>query len=140
MKARIDTKTGLRVVNLNRRKAIRYKCHDCSGWRFKEVADCQHTDCPLYPFRSGQGWQDAQKRAAAIRSFCLWCMNGQRYEIAKCSSPICPLYRYRQSVVDKSIEIIHQGDNRPHTAASRGETAKPIGLLYVSTNQHRKAA
>ena len=103
-----DTKIGPQVVNLNRRKAIRLRCLDCSAWSPKEVAECQHTDCPLHPFRSGQGKQAPKKRAMAIKDYCRWCMNAQIYEVTHCPSRTCPLLAYRQTRVDRSVELIGQ--------------------------------
>jgi len=112
MKVLIDTKAGPQVINLNRRRAVRLRCYDCSGFNYAEVASCRHTDCSLHPFRSGQGRQDAKKRAAAIRAFCLWCMCDQRYEIAQCTCPTCSLYSYRNTKTDKSVEITCQGQEK----------------------------
>jgi len=100
MKVSILRKKGHEIVNLNRRKAIREKCLQCSAWSHKEV-----TDCPLYLFRSGSGRQNSKERAMAIRSYCLSCMNGQRYEVKKCVSPDCALFPYRNVHVDRSAEI-----------------------------------
>ncbi len=105
MKVTILGKNGLKVVDLNRRKAIRERCLNCAGWFHKEVTNCTFTGCPLYPFRSGQGKQNAKVRAKAIRNYCLWCMNGQRSEVSKCISPDCSLFPYRNSVTDRSTEI-----------------------------------
>jgi len=105
MKVSILGKNGLKVVDLNRRKAIRERCLNCSGWSCKEVAHCEFADCSLYPFRSGQGKQNAKARAKAIREYCLWCMNGQLGEVSKCTSPDCPLFAYRKTQTDRSTEI-----------------------------------
>jgi len=105
MKSKILGKNGLKVVDLNRRKAIKEKCLDCSGWSYTEVKNCSFIECPLYPFRTGQGKQDAKDRSRAIREYCLWCMNAQNYEVTKCPSIDCSLYPYRKTKVDKSTEI-----------------------------------
>ncbi len=105
MKVAILGKNGPKVVDLNRRKAIRERCLNCTGWSHKEVTNCIFTDCPLHPFRSGQGKQDAKARAKAIRNFCLWCMNGQHGEISKCPSTDCSLFSYRKTKTDRSTEI-----------------------------------
>lgn len=34
-------------------RAIRAKCLDCSCWQPKEVRQCPHAECPLYPYRFG---------------------------------------------------------------------------------------
>ena len=34
-------------------RAIRRKCHDCSGGSFHEIALCRSTRCALFPFRMG---------------------------------------------------------------------------------------
>ena len=106
MKVNILRKNGLEIVDLNRRKAIRERCLNCTGWNYKEVTECNFSnDCPLHPFRSGEGKQNSKDRTQAIRDYCLWCMNGQRSEIAKCSSPDCPLYPYRKYRTDTSVKI-----------------------------------
>ena len=81
--------------NMSRRKAIRLKCLDCSGYEFSEVAQCQITNCPLYPFRTGAGKQNPKDRERAIKAYCLYCMNDQPREIAMCISPFCSLFPFR---------------------------------------------
>ena len=95
MQYTIQGKTGLKTVSLNRRKAIRERCLNCSGWSAREVTECRFSDCQLYPFRTGQGRQNPKARNNAIRKYCLWCMNGQRSEVAKCPSFDCSLFPYR---------------------------------------------
>ena len=105
LKVRIHGKNGHKIVELNRRKAIRERCLNCVGWSVKDVKDCEMTDCPLYKFRTGQGKQNSKLRAKAIRKFCLWCMCGSQKEVSKCTSPDCPLFPYRNSTIDRSIKI-----------------------------------
>ena len=105
MKVSILGKNGPKVVDLNRRKAIRERCLNCAGWYHKEVTNCTFSDCPLYPYRSGQGKQNAKDTAKAIRKYCLWCMNGQHGEVSKCPSMDCPLFPYRKTKTDRATEI-----------------------------------
>lgn len=105
MRVSIQGKSGLKVVDLNRRKAIRERCLNCAGWSHKEVTNCIFTDCLLHPFRSGRGMQNAKVGAKAIRKFCLWCMNGQHGELSRCPSTDCPLFTYRKTKTDRSTEI-----------------------------------
>jgi len=105
MKVAILGKNGPKVVNLNRRKAIRERCLNCTGWSRKEVENCTFEDCSLHPFRSGQGKQNAKARAKAIRKYCLWCMNGQLGEMSKCPSTDCSLFPYRKTKTDRATEI-----------------------------------
>ncbi len=95
-----------KVVNkiLNRRKSIRAKCLDCTGGSYKEVTDCEFDDCPLFPYRSGQGKQDAKARSKSIRKYCLWCAE-QQGEIWDCPSIDCGLWPYRKSKVERPSEI-----------------------------------
>ena len=106
MLVKIQSKNGQKIVNLNRRKAIREKCLNCSAWVPKEVHNCEFTDCELFPFRSGKGKQDPKLRAKAIRDFCLWCTVDQPIEITKCPCIDCSLYPYRKSRIDRSVEIV----------------------------------
>ena len=92
----IDGKTGPKNISLNRRKAIRERCLNCTGWSYKEVTDCSFSDCKLHAFRSGKGYQNPKPRNLAIRQYCKWCMNGQQSEVTKCPSDSCSLYPYRR--------------------------------------------
>lgn len=105
MRVKVLTKKGHNIVDLNRRKAIKLKCLDCSGFYYKEVATCSFIDCELYRFRSGKGDQNAKMRNVAIRGYCLWCMAGQYSEVSKCPSKDCSLYPFRKSRIDRSVEI-----------------------------------
>ena len=96
---------GPKVVHLNRRKATREKCLDCSGWSHTDVKNCEFTDCSLHSFRSGQGKQSATARSKAIRKYCLRCMNGRHSEITKCPSTDCSLFMYRKYTLDRSLKI-----------------------------------
>jgi hypothetical protein len=105
MRVRMQTKDGSKVLNLNRRKAIRERCLNCSGWSYSEVENCQITDCELHPFRMGTGKQNAQNRHKAIRNHCLDCCAGIQHEVLKCPAIDCPLYAYRKSKIDNTIQI-----------------------------------
>lgn len=96
--AMILTRNGM---HLNRRKAIRLKCLDCSGFLWNDVKDCEHTACPLHPYRSGQGKQEPVSRNKAIREFCSWCVVDQKHEVRKCGVADCPLYKFRGFLVKK---------------------------------------
>jgi hypothetical protein len=105
MLAEIQSKAGLKTVDLNRRKAIREKCLNCSCWDLKEVGNCKFTDCALHRYRKGKGKQDPKDRDRAIRGYCFWCMAGQRAEIARCVSVHCALFRFRRGKVEKAFSI-----------------------------------
>lgn len=105
MKVKILNKDGYKIVDLNRRKAIREKCLNCSGWSSFQVMECKFEDCPLHPFRTGKGKQDSKGRDRAIKAYCKWCMGGNVREVAKCTATLCPLYAYRVSRVDRSVEV-----------------------------------
>ena len=106
MEVPIQTKDGsIKIMNLNRRKAIRECCLNCAGWFPSEVRDCKDTKCPLHPYRSGYGKQDPKARRKAIREYCLWCSGGKHSEVTKCPVPDCPLFAYRKKRVDKSVKV-----------------------------------
>ena len=102
MKVVMLGKNGPKVIDLNRRKAVRERCLNCAGWSQKEVTNCTFTDCPLYPFRSGQGKQNAKARSKAIKKYCLWCMIGQHGEVSQCPSTDCSLFPYRKTMTERS--------------------------------------
>lgn len=81
---------------LNRRKAIRERCLNCTSWIPSEVSECPMEDCSLHPFRSARGKQDPKNRDGAIKAHCLWC-SGSRHEVSLCPVTRCPLYGYRNS-------------------------------------------
>ena len=101
----IQRKHGPKEINLNRRKAIRERCLNCSAWSTDEILKCKFTECALYHFRSGQGKQNAKDRSKAIRGYCLWCMVGSGSEVSKCPSSDCSLFPYRKTAIDRSAEI-----------------------------------
>ncbi len=110
MEVKILDKNGYtKIISINRRKAVREKCLNCTAWSPGAVSFCDPSKyqqpCPLHPFRSGQGKQDAKDRGIAIRNYCLWCMNDQPGEVRLCSSKTCPLFPYRQYKVDRSMNI-----------------------------------
>lgn len=96
MKAKIMTKDGVKIMDINRRKAIRLKCLDCSGFSEKEVKECPVSDCELYSFRMGVGRQDPKERNQAIKRYCReFCMLGSKDEVSKCVSQTCSLFNFR---------------------------------------------
>ena len=105
VKMKIQTKNGFDTKNVNRRKAIRHQCLNCSEWNRAEVENCQHDDCPLCRYRRRDSKQDAKARAKGIRAYCLWCMNGQLMEVARCHIRTCSLFPYRKTKVDRSVEL-----------------------------------
>ena len=108
MRVEIQSKNGLKTVNLNRRRAIREKCLNCSAWSTREVTDCKFTDCSLHPFREGKGKQNSKDRERAIKAFCLWCQAGQRREIAKCVSVHCALFGFRSGRAEKPLSTVQK--------------------------------
>jgi hypothetical protein len=109
--ANIQTKEGHEVKHLNRRKAIRERCLNCSAWIFSEVRQCPMTDCALYPFRMGTGRQDAKERNRAIRQYCLWCCCEQPLEVSQCPAIDCPLYYFRNSIAIKEYRAMLKTDD-----------------------------
>lgn len=105
MKVEILAKNGFKIVDLNRRKAIRERCLNCAGWSYIEVTNCTFTDCHLFPYRSGQGKQNANNRSRAIRKYCLWCMSCKHGEVSRCPSTDCCLFPFRKVKTDRSSEI-----------------------------------
>ena len=105
MKFPVLGKSGVVVMNLNRRKAIRERCLNCVGWIPSDVRQCDFTWCALHPFRMGTGKQDPTVRGKAIRKYCLQCCHDQPIEVRLCPCRDCSLFPWRQSKVDRSVEI-----------------------------------
>jgi hypothetical protein len=89
----LDKHGNKKIVNLNRRKAIREFCLQCVGWSASEVDNCTMPECPLYPYRSGAGKQNAKERQKAISNHCARCMNGSH--VSECNNQTCPLWNFR---------------------------------------------
>lgn len=97
MRTVIQSKTGTKHVSLNRRRAIRERCLNCSAWNHAEVENCKFSECALYPYRTGKGKQPPGERNKAIRAYCLWCCSDQPSEVRQCPSGTCSLYPFRGS-------------------------------------------
>lgn len=105
MKVKIIHKNGFKTVDLNRKKAIRERCLNCSDWNAVEVELCHQTDCHLYKYRMNGSNQNAKERNRDLRKYCLECCNGSLTELKNCPALDCPLYAFRKTGVDHSIEI-----------------------------------
>ena len=55
IQVKILSKNSQKIVNLNRRRAIREHCLNCSGYSRAEVHRCPVTSCSLFHYRSGKG-------------------------------------------------------------------------------------
>ena len=119
MRVRIQSKNGSKKVEINRRKAVREKCLNCSGWSYAGVENCGFTDCELFPFRMATGKQNAQKRHKSKRDYCLNCCAGNRSEVARCPSTDCSLFAYRKSTIDHSIEL-KSNQKKGHIEQTKG--------------------
>lgn len=96
---------GPQLMKLNRRKAIRERCLNCTGWISSEVRNCHFNRCSLHKFRMGVGKQESIERAAAIRNYCLQCCNDQPNEVRLCPCKDCSLYPFRFYKIDRTVEI-----------------------------------
>lgn len=86
--------TGQKPKSLNRRKAIRLRCLDCSGGHQSEVENCLFLECPLFSFRIVKTKQNSQARSKAVKDYCRWCCNDQLREVSRCISYNCPLFGF----------------------------------------------
>lgn len=102
-------------------KAIRAKCLDCSGWSTKEVRECQHDECVLYPYRLGKRPASTAPHTPirSIRLFCLDCVCGTKEEIRRCPSKQCALHAYRMGKRPKqpiipNVEVMAKNSELTH--------------------------
>lgn len=109
IKQEILTGTGIEIKILNRRKAIRERCVNCSGFSFKDVDSCKFKDCELYPYRMGKLQGTGVERNKAIKKYCTWCVGGENHNVKKCSAKKCPLWSYRTGGTDRTQEIKEEG-------------------------------
>jgi len=116
---------------MSRRLAIRKRCLDCSSGSHAEVEKCGHTGCSLYPFRTGQGKQNAQARDRAIKNYCAWCA-GSKAEVPMCPVTSCPLWCFRKFKVDhpaRTPEFCNERPYRGQFTTSDSPTHTDIGGL-----------
>ncbi len=99
---------------MSRRTSIRKRCLDCSAGSHTDVMACQHTDCHLYPYRTGAGKHDAKARDKAIKSYCLWC-GINRAEVLHCPTTTCPLYPYRKTKAERTTRTTEFCNDWPYT-------------------------
>lgn len=111
IRVKVQIKDRHKIVDLNRRRAIRLRCWNCTGFNYAEVNRCDMVDCQLHPFRSGKGKQDAKARNQAIRQYCLRCCAGQPSEVSKCPALDCPLWSFRKGRIDRASEIVSMEGN-----------------------------
>lgn len=111
MKTKIMSKDGgSKIVDLNRRKAIREKCLNCVGWEVHRANACDDNGCHLHPFRTAAGKQNAQDRSRALREYCHWCTNRK---VSLCVSPLCPLHAFTKFGMEsgqKSVSLLENDD------------------------------
>lgn len=106
MKREIIGKRGVKVRDLNRRRAIRHHCHMCCDFIWQAVVDCDRGICPLHPYRVGKrhvrGVPPAE-RAAAIGHFCMICASDATAR-SRCEATDCALHPYREGDFDNGEE------------------------------------
>ena len=130
MRVKIQSKNGHKIVEINRRKAIRERCLNCTAWSYKRVVDCQYEYCSLHPFRTGEGRQNAKARSKAIRAFCWWCVNESRREVKNCPCIDCSLFVYRRTRIDRQQSILSRKN-----AVQSDLDGKTNLSLYLSIGQ-----
>ncbi len=121
MKATILGKNGPMPVDLNRRRAARERCLQCTAWSSGAVSRCSHADCSLHPFRTGRGKQDPASRATAIREYCLWCMADNRNEVRLCPTETCALWGYRLARASHGLNSEIQGEKESPACSFRNQ-------------------
>lgn len=101
-----QAENGHMVIEMNQRRAIHEKCLNCCAWYYSGVTDCTFEgQCPLWPFRSGQGNQNPAKRSRATRAYCRWCMAGSGRLVAQCDDKDCPLFPFRKTKIDHAANV-----------------------------------
>ncbi len=96
VKHEIHTRSGLKMKDLNRTKAIRWKCLDCCGFLEKDVKDCEKKECPLNEYRMKTNPNSGAKRTKDLKAYCNWCINGTGYYSNKCIDFHCSLWPFRK--------------------------------------------
>ncbi len=77
--------------------AVRRHCLLCMGGSKEMVARCPDADCPLHPFRFGEGGE--VQLWEMVGRFCLYCA-GSRHGVLECPGKLlsqarCPLWPLR---------------------------------------------
>jgi hypothetical protein len=93
---KVESRRGKLQRRFQPLKAVRYKCLDCSGGSWKEVRNCEITECPIWDFRFGKNPKVKQCTSMkAIRRKCLDCCCGSSYEVKYCENKDCSLWEFR---------------------------------------------
>ncbi len=109
MKQKIITRRGIKIVDLNPRRAIRRHCHMCSDYSWEEVEACNVVECELHIFRLGTSFNKdlaPNDRSGAIYRYCLHQCSGEdekRYQ--NCDMQVCPLFSFRLKNIRQPIAI-----------------------------------
>lgn len=132
--AEILTPNGIESVYLNRRTAIKFKCLDCSGFEYAEMRNCEHKNCSLWQFRTGNGQQDPANRSKAIKEYCMWCTLDQPFEISNCTSENCPLFIFRGYTLPEKMVL----NNDPGPKNTTGELPDDLSFKVDSKTPEKK--
>ena len=92
------------TMNLSKAKAIKHRCFVCSDFSTKQVKECSHDNCQLFPYRRGKNPYDGRTRSQAIRNHCIWCSGNEPKMVRYCSSDTCPLYSHRTGAEKQKIK------------------------------------
>ena len=99
MKQQVLTRNGVKLVDMNPRRAIRRHCHMCSDYSWEEVSSCMIRDCELHPFRLGTNFEKdlhSDQRLRAIQRYCKFqCCKGDEQQYRNCDMETCPLFLFR---------------------------------------------
>ncbi|HBM15778.1 MAG TPA: hypothetical protein DD381_05460 [Lentisphaeria bacterium] len=74
---------------MNRRKAIKARCLDCSGGEIADVWNCKCPDCKLYPYRAECKMPSGRLSIAKIiKEYCQWSQQSAKGQ-KLCTEPYC---------------------------------------------------
>ena len=103
-----DKNNRLVLKDLNKRRAIKALCNNCSAWATRQRQTCPVTECQLHPYRNGEMPEGLtpSDRAKAINDYCRdWCCMGRSAEVKICHITTCPLFAWRTWRVDRSTMV-----------------------------------
>lgn len=77
MKVKILGKNGPKVVDLNRRKAIRNYCLWCMNGQHAELSRYSSTDCSLFPYRKSKTDRSTEIKSLPKKGHIESCFEGK---------------------------------------------------------------
>jgi hypothetical protein len=124
---------GTKVINLNRRTAIRHFCLGCSDFVWDRVVECESSGCLPYSYRLGRPLRiglSSKDRADSIIQYCMECSEANGIEKEQCDAEVCALFPYRNGNGTFILSDQYRSDKQYIIDHLKGLVGRAKLLLY----------